>query len=206
MNGFVLFLIALAFLIGGFFFIKNFDRIENSFFGDGGECEASSYIFVLISAAIGAIAAAWAIIGSIADFADPKIVSFAGMCVLLGAIFCALGHIAFHCDSTAQMLGRMLFVAVACIIGAIIGAAGSILVLAALVLMFFLYVLGGALSSSGSSSSGGSSSNNNDNEVRFSVDGELGERTGRDIGGGTILDNCGDVWEKDCFGNLRKKY
>lgn len=199
-------IIAIALLVGGFFFVKNFERIENRFFGDGGECEASSYIFVLISAAIGAIAAAWGIIGNIADFADPLMVSFCGTCVLLGAICCALGHIAFHCYTTAQMLGRMLFVTVACIIGAIIGVAGSILVLAALVLIFILYVLAVVFSGSGSSSSRGRSSNNNDNEVRFSVDGEMGDRIGRDIGGGTILDNNGDVWEKDDFGNMHKKY
>lgn len=207
-------IIMIAALVAGFFFLKKFISIESYFFGSGdsGADESSSGILFLFAAtAIGALATAWGIIAGLFDLSFSR-QGIVYMSVSLEAlvIFSAMAYVAFHSDSVAQMIGKMVFMTVSCIIGALMGAAGSVIVFAILVIMLFIYILGAALSDSSSSSSSSSSgsssssSSSDNDEILIDVPGETFHRRGRDIGFGQIRDDHGDLWRRNFDGSLSR--
>lgn len=102
--------------------------------------------------------------------------------------------------------------AFSCIIGALMGAAGSVILFAILIIVLFFYILGAALSGSGSSSSSSSSScsdesesdNNNKEELEIHVKGELFNRKARETAFGKIIDDHGDTWRPKFDGSLER--
>lgn len=205
-------IIMIAALVAGFFFIKKFSSIESYFFGSGdAEADESSsgILFLFAATAIGALATGWGIIAGVFDlsFSRQGIV-YMGVSLEALVIFSAMAYVAFHSDSVGQMIGKMVFMTVSCIIGALMGAAGSVIVFGILVIMLFIYILGAALSDSSSSSSSSSGSpssgNSNDEEIEINVPGEMMLRRGREIGPGKILDDHGDVWRRNFDGSLSR--
>lgn len=198
-------------LVAGFFFVKKFSSIETYFFGTDDTQNGS--LFLLASMAVGAFAAGWGIITGVfnLDFNSSAIL-FAGVGLTFAVVCGAMAYACFHSSGVLNMLGRMVFLALSCVIGALIGAAGSVIVFGIIVLVVIGYVLKFAASSSGSSSSSSSSSSdssssvsNNNDEVEISVDGEMFTRKAKDIGCGTYRDDRGDEWEKHFDGSLTKK-
>lgn len=197
-------------LVAGFFFVKKFSSIETYFFGTDDTQNGS--LFLLASMAMGALAAGWGIITGVfnLDFNSSAIL-FAGVGLTFAVVCSAMAYACFHSSGVLNMLGRMVFLAVSCVIGALIGAAGSVIVFGIIVLVVIGYVLKFAASSSGSSSSSSSSTsapvsnNNNNDEIEISVDGEMFTRKAKDVGFGTYRDDRGDEWEKHFDGSLTKK-
>lgn len=207
-------IIMIAALVAGFFFLKKFTSIESYFFGSGdAEADESSsgILFLFAATAIGALATAWGIIAGVFDLSFSR-QGIVYMSVSLEAlvIFSSMAYVAFHSDSVAQMIGKMVFMTVSCIIGALMGAAGSVIVFAILVIMLFIYIFGAALSGSSSSSSSSSSGSSSSNcttdaeEVEISVPGEIFNRKGRDIGLGRIRDDHGEIWNRNIDGSLSR--
>lgn len=195
-------------LVAGFFFVKKFSSIETYFFGTDDAQNGS--LFLLASMAVGALAAGWGIITGVfnLDFNSSAIL-FAGVGLTFAVVCSSMAYACFHSSGVLNMLGRMAFLAVSCIIGALIGAAGSVIVFGIIVLVVIGYVLKFAASSSGSSSSSSSDSSspvsNNNDEIEISVDGEMFTRKAKDVGCGTYRDDRGDEWEKHFDGSLTRK-
>lgn len=202
-------LIGLVALIAGYFFVKKFSTIECYIFGNGDKDEygaESGEIFLIISIAFAALASAWLLLVNVfnLDFSKEMIV-YAGVGLVAVDIFAAMAHAMFNSTSIGRMLGKMLFMAVSCVIGALMGVAGSVIVFAILALMFALFVLKAMLSGGLNTSSSSSNSNSPANDdVEISVEGELGVRRAKDLGGGTYRDNCGDTWTRKFDGTLVK--
>lgn len=210
MAGIIIMIIA---LVGGYFFIKRFSSIERYFFGsdDANADEAGSGVtFLMVATAIGALATAWGIIANIFDLSYSKEgITYTGVSLVVLVIFGSMAHAAFHSNSVGRMIGKMAFMALSCLLGALVGAAGSVIVFGILVIVMFIYIFGAALSgnSSSSSRSSYSSSNNTDNnsdEVEINVEGEMFNRKAHDIGFGKLRDDHGDTWSRNFDGSLER--
>ena len=200
-------------VVAGFFFIKKFPSIEHRFFGSGdaGDEESSSgVIFLYTSAAIGAFTAAWVFIAGVFGlYFNKEGVFYASASLLAIVTFASMAYSAFHNTSVGQMIGKMVFMAFSCVVGALMGAAGSVILFGILIIVMFFYIIGAALSGSGSSSSSSSSSSDcssssssNDDEFEISVDGEMFNRKARDVGFGKIRDDHGATWRRNIDGSF----
>lgn len=198
-------------VVAGFYFIKKFPSIEHRFFGNGDtdDEEASGVIFLYACTAIGALATAWGFIAGIFDLSfRMEGIIYAGVSLLAIVTFASMAYSAFHNTSVGQMIGKMVFMAFSCVVGALMGAAGSVILFGILIIVLFFYIFGAALSGSGSSSSSSSSSDcsssssSNDEEFEISVDGEMFNRKARDVGFGKIRDDHGDTWRRNIDGSF----
>ena len=199
-------------VVAGFYFIKKFPSIEHRFFGNGDtdDEEASGVIFLYACTAIGALATAWGFIAGIFDLSfRMEGIIYAGVSLVAIVMFGSMVYSTFHNMGVGQMIGKMAFMAFSCVVGALMGAAGSVILFGILIIVLFFYIFGAALSGSGSSSSSSSSSSDassssssNDDEFEISVDGEMFNRKARDVGFGKIRDDHGDTWRRNIDGSF----
>lgn len=197
-------IIAIIALIGGYFFVKKYDAIETALVG--AEDETDGKVFVLWSAGAGALMTVGIVLHNMFNFDIPSwIFPYLGCAALITVFGMSMFDAMFNTATTGRAIAKTVIRFVACLIGAAMGAAVSIIMLAILCIWFFLKVAGGALSSSSSSSSSSpSSSNSNQEEYEIDVPGEAFMRKGHDVGFGKIRDDHGDYWQKGIGGSLEK--
>ncbi len=207
----IAFIFGLLALIGGIVFLVKFKAIENFFFGNENDDEHSvrgSVAFVFTSAGVAALVVSFAIIVEMfeLDF-DINHIVFVGIMLFIIIVCAAMAHACFISTGGGQLAGRMLFIPVACTIGALMGAAGTLIVFGILMLYLLFSVLKAAASSKGGvlDSSGYQPSAGTTEEIDINVPGEMSLRHARDVGGGVFLDDCGDRWERTLSGDLVRK-
>lgn len=168
-------ILAICALVGGYFFLKYFDRIDASLFGSTDEnYESFGMITVAICCFAGAVAAGGAFIESMFNFGW-KMQSIHLMAAYIGAFclaYCVYNAIV-RMQSVGAIIGKILFMWVACGIGGLVGALGAVAVICVLILVAVLYVLAAVLS--GNSSSGKKSWKASDGTVIEESKGICGE-------------------------------
>lgn len=204
------FIFGLLALVGGVIFMVKYRSIEKYFFSDDSDEPCPSGIgFMMTATAISALAMGYGIIVNMFDLhVSNNAVLYVGLALVVVVLFGAMAHAAFASRGFGEMLGRMLFMTVSVAIGALMGAAGSVLVFLALCLVFLFAVLKGALSSSGGgmlSQPAPSAPSVPDDEMEISVPGEMFNRRARETGFGDIVDDHGVHWERGYGGELHRK-
>lgn len=146
-------IVAICALVGGYFFLKYFDRIDLSFFGSTDEdYEPFGMIVVAICGFAGAVAAGGAFIEGMFDFGwNIRIIHL--MALYLGAFclaYCAYDAIV-RMRTVGAIIGKTVFLWVACGIGALVGMLGAVAVICVLIIVAVLYILTAMLSGGSSS-------------------------------------------------------
>ena len=126
---------------------------------------------------------------------------FTGVVLFILIVVAAMAHACFISTGGGQLAGRLLFIPVACLIGALMGAAGTLIAFGILMLYILFSVLKAAASSKGGVFDS-SSNDSNPHEIQISVPGELPPRNAVHQGGGNYIDSEGQRWWKDSGGNL----
>lgn len=197
-------LIAIAALVGGYFFVMKYDSIEEKFFG---EDASAGQLFVLASGVAGALMTIGIFAHQMINFDMPEaFFPYVGGCLLAIVYGAAVFDSFFNSDGYGRAIGKMVMRLFACGIGAAMGAAVSMILIAGVVLWIFLKIFGAALSSQSSSSSSNytPTQSSSDDEMEISVDGEMFNRKAKDEGFGVIRDDHGDRWRKGWGGSLEK--
>lgn len=148
-------LLAICALVGGYFFLKYFNTIDASLFASTDEeYEPFGMITVAVCGFAGALAAGGEFIDSMFKLGW-NMMNIHMMAAYVGAVclaYCVYNAIV-RMRSVGAIIGKIVFLWVACGIGALVGALGAVVVICALVIMVILYVLS-AMASGSSSSSG----------------------------------------------------
>lgn len=147
----IIILCAIISLISGYYFVKNFNRIDVKFFGsDTPEYRPFGLAFVIAGAIIGSVAACYSLYMNMknnrvdTDVINQLIIS----CFIILTGFCAF--ISFlRMSSWKNRIIKWIFLSFSCVIGGITGALGSIAIAVCVVLLIVGSVLGG-FGSSGS--------------------------------------------------------
>jgi len=146
--------LAIAALVGGYFFLKYYNNIDVSFFGSTSEdYEPFGSVTVLFCALAGAVSTGGEFINEITR-AGWYMKDLHIGALVVGAVclsYCIYNAI-IRMKSTGAIVGKIVFLWAACGIGALVGALGSVVVLCVVILVMVLYIIGGALS--GGSKSG----------------------------------------------------
>ncbi len=141
-------------LVGGYFFLKNFERIDRSFFGsDDADYESYGLIPVMLCCLFGAVAAGGTFLQGI--FSASWDIESLQRLMLSGVSFAAVFGVyqAFvHQQTTGSIIGKAVFVLLSCVLSAVIGALGAVVLIVVLTIVLILYVAAFALG--GGSSSG----------------------------------------------------
>lgn len=144
-------ILAICALVGGYFFLKYFDRIDSSFFGStDAEYEPFGMIVVAVCGFAGAVAAGGTFIEEMFHFGWPVQTIYL-MALYLGAIclaYCVYEAVV-RMRSVGVIFGKIVFLWVACCIAALVGALGAVLVMCVLIIVAVLYIVGAMLGSSG---------------------------------------------------------
>lgn len=144
-------ILAICALVGGYFFLKYFDRIDSSFFGfTDVDYEPFGMITVAVCGFAGAVAAGGAFIEEMFHFGW-SVQTIYLMALYLGAVclaYCVYEAIV-RMRSVGAVCGKITFLWVACCISALVGAIGAVVVMCVLIIVALLYIVGAMLSSSG---------------------------------------------------------
>ncbi|MBQ7822784.1 MAG: hypothetical protein IJ338_01180 [Bacteroidaceae bacterium] len=164
MGAIILMIIA---LIGGYFFLKNFERIDRSLFGaDNPDYESYGLIPVMLCCLFGAIAVGGTFLQSIFDASwDTNALQ---RLMLLGVSFVAIFGVyqAFvHQEKTGSIIGKAVFMLLSCALSTVIGALGAVVLIVVLTIVLILYVAAFALGGGGSSKKGKYIIDENGNKV-----------------------------------------
>lgn len=144
MGAIILMIIA---LIGGYFFLKNFERIDRSLFGaDNPDYESYGLIPVMLCCLFGAIAVGGTFLQSIFDTSwDTNALQ---RLMLLWISFVAIFGVyqAFvHQEKTGSIIGKAVFMLLSCALSTVIGALGAVVLIVVLTIVLILYVAAFAL-------------------------------------------------------------
>lgn len=144
-------ILAICALIGGYFFLKYFNRIDCAFFDStDADYEPFGIIMVAVSGFAGAIAAGGAFIEEICHFGWDMwtiylwAIHLGGLCLA----YCVYEAIT-RMHSVGAVFGKIVFLWIACCIGGVAGALGSVAVICVLIIVAVLYILSAVLNSSG---------------------------------------------------------
>lgn len=195
-------LLAIAALVGGYFFVMKYDSIEEKFFG---EDASSGQLFVFASGVAGALMAVGIFAHQMFNFDMPDMFfPFVGGCLLTIVYGVSVFDAFFTSSGYGRAIGKMVVRIFGCGIGALMGAAVSVILIIGVVLWIVLKFFGAAMSSSSSSSSSSSQPQTSQDEMEISVDGEMFSRKAKDEGFGVIRDDRGDRWRKGWGNQLEK--
>lgn len=145
-------LLAICALVGGYFFLKYFDRIDSSFFGStDADYEPFGMIIVAVCGFTGAVVAGGTFIEEMFHFGW-SVQTIYLMALYLGAIclaYCVYEAVV-RMHSMGAVFGKIVFLWMACCIGAVVGALGAVVMICILIVIAVLYIVSAMLSSSGS--------------------------------------------------------
>lgn len=196
-------IIAIAALYGGYKLVTNYDSLEARVTGEdlgGGQ------LFVFISLVLGGLTATVLLLGKMFNWSvgDNNII-FVGNSLLMVNFAVSLFDIIFKTNGVKLIISLFFLRLFGCIVGALMGAAVSVIVIGIIILYFFTKVLGAAASSNSSSSSSSySAASNAEEEERIHVDGEMFDRRVKDDSFGVVTDDRGDRWRRGWGGSLSK--
>lgn len=200
------FILVIAGLIAGYFFLKKFDNIDRTIMGgNSGNYESYGVSVVYLSAALGAILGTLYFYHEVINKSGSTniYVGWGILLILLLACSAILQAVIYE-NNFSRILGKSIFMFFSCAIAFAVGAVGSVVVICILVLMLILYVIGGALSSSGSSHSSSSSNSQEDDHDATITDEHGYERKLKDNGFGSYRDDKGDYWSKNGDGTVSR--
>lgn len=180
-------LLAIIALIAGYFFIKNFDAVENYFFHDKNDKGFSTpEILLFISIGMGALTGIYSVLGKWFDFVENPIDGYStGGAVYLCVICMGIYYSFLKYQTVTSICTRSIFIVLSCTIGFYIGFAGSLIVIGLLLLILALYVFA-AMFGGGSSGSGKKTIVDGNGEEHELSRGMLGEE----------MDEKGDTWTR----------
>lgn len=141
-------LLAICALVGGYFFLRYFNRIDTFLFGSTTEdYEPFGVITVIICAFAGALGGGKEFLNKMFhwDWNITIVNSVIAVCLA----YCVYSAIV-RMHSVGVVIGKILFLWVACAIGVVVGALGAVVVICVLAVMAVLYVAGALLGGSGS--------------------------------------------------------
>lgn len=168
-------ILAICALVGGYFFLKYFDRIDASLFSSTDEnYEPFGTITVAICCFAGAVAAGGVFIESMFNFGWQMqsvhlIAAYIGALCLAYCVYNAIVRM----QSVGAVIGKIVFMWIACGIGGLVGALGAVAVICILILVAVLYLLAAVLS--GKNNSGKKTWKSDDGTVIEESKGVLGE-------------------------------
>lgn len=197
MNGFIAIILIIGLLILGYYFLKNFDSIDYFFFKESEpDYDSFGILVVYISAFVGAL------VGSVFFYTqafDSHAVGLLNWVIffstlILGLAYCISVYQSFiYMSKTGYIIGKMLFMFVSCLLGGVIGFAGSIVIIAICILFLFLSILGKATLGDSASSKKGHivDSYGNKSEIEEESTGICGEKYYRDEHGNQYTSSGG---------------
>lgn len=141
-------IIGILALIAGYFFIKKFTSIDRYFFSGGDpDYEPSGDRYLMLSIIIGALGSAVYFGNEIFSWhMNPKSLGFLIAGAVAAVAFMSMIYMIALYKSPGKCFGKCVFMLFSCIIGALMGVAGSAIVFAIVAIWLILAVLGSAIS------------------------------------------------------------
>ncbi len=184
-------ILAIAALVGGYFFIKKYKTIDKALFGKVVDYKPFGINMVYISAIIGAIFGCVFLYG---EFANKTVDSTTPLLLIYFIyihIFCLCVYQAIlRLDTVGAIIGKSLWMLFSCVLAAVIGAVGSVVIICIIILYLVIAVLGGMIFGSGKKT-----------KIR-EEDGT--EHTVQDMGMFGNIDESGNTWTNKGFGEYEK--
>mgnify|MGYP005972729023 CR=1 FL=1 len=149
----ILIIVGIVVLIGGYYFIKSFDKIDAHFFGSTSpDYEPFGLVLVILSALGGAIATGSSLANELfnLDIDTDSVVNTTCFGVI---ILIAFGFYisCMRMGNWGARIGKFCFLMIACLLGAGTGAIGSVVIICGIILYLLLIVFGTLLGGGGSS-------------------------------------------------------
>ncbi len=187
---FILILVVAA-LVGGYFFLKKYRKMDAALFGDAEGYNPSGVYIVYASAIIGALFGCLFMYTEIANEQLNTEVMNVVISTVMSLVLCTSIYqsiLAF--DSVGIVIGKSLWMLFSCALAAVIGAVGSVVVITLVILYFVIGVLLRMIFGSGEKT-----------KIRES-DGT--EHTVQDMGMLGNVDESGNTWTNKGFGEYEK--
>lgn len=135
-------LVGIGALIGGYYFIKNFKKIDVKYFGTSSESyESFGFPSVIISALIGAVYGITLIFD--VNIIEKVSENMGHAFILLLALNLYLSFA--RMESWKFRFAKFSFMVIACLIGALIGIIGSVIIICAIIIYIVVMLLFGSL-------------------------------------------------------------
>ena len=193
-------------LIAGYYFLKNFEKIDRHLFDSVEGYEPFGIGVVYLSTVVGAFFGCLFIYSEMIDKDMDSVPIVTVLLTLLLMLVCYNVFQAFlYMRSSGSIFGKSLFMLVSCAFAMLVGAVGSVVVIL-LVIAFLVLSLFGKVAFGSSSSSGGQSSSSDSSDPEYTIEDERGyKRTLKQHGWNTYRDDKGDYWEDNGDGTVHRK-
>lgn len=195
--------LAILVLIAGYYFLKNFEKIDRHLFDSAEGYEPFGIGVVYLSAVVGAFFGCLFIYCEMIDKSIEPVPIVAVVLTLLLMLVCYNVFQAFlYMHSSGGIFGKSLFMLVSCAFAMLVGAVGSVVVII-LVIAFLVLSLLGKAAFGDSSSSGEQRSSSDSSEPEYTTEDEHGNtRTLKQDGWNRFKDDRGDYWNDNGDGTV----
>ena len=197
---------AILVLIAGYYFLKNFEKIDRHLFDSAEGYEPFGIGVVYLSAVVGAFFGCLLIYCEMIDKSIEPVPIVAVVLTLLLMLVCYNVFQAFlYMHSSGGIFGKSLFMLVSCAFAMLVGAVGSVVVII-LVIAFLVLSLLGKAAFGDSSSSGEQRSSSDSSEPEYTTEDEHGNtRTLKQDGWNRFKDDRGDYWNDNGDGTVSRE-
>lgn len=198
--------LAILVLIAGYYFLKNFEKIDRHLFDSAEGYEPFGIGVVYLSAVVGAFFGCLFIYCEMIDKSIEPVPIVAVVLTLLLMLVCYNVFQAFlYMHSSGGIFGKSLFMLVSCAFAMLVGAVGSVVVII-LVIAFLVLSLLGKAAFGDSSSSGEQRSSSDSSEPEYTTSDEHGNtRTLKQDGWNRFKDDRGDYWNDNGDGTVSRE-
>lgn len=184
-------LLILAAVVGGYFFLKKYDRIDKYLFSSVENYKPFGLKIVYISAIAGAVFGCIFMYSELSDTElNLKPIYLMAYTIFVYILSMSIYQTILTLDSVGAIIGKSLWMLLSCALAAVIGFAGSIVIICIIILYLVIAVLGGMIFGSGKKT-----------KIRES-DGT--EHTVQDMGMFGNIDESGNTWTNKGFGEYEK--
>lgn len=193
-------------LIAGYYFLKNFEKIDRHLFASAEGYEPFGIGVVYLSAVVGAFFGCLLIYCEMIDKSIEPVPIVAVVLTLLFMLVCYNVFQAFlYMRSPGGVFGKSLFMLVSCAFAMLVGAVGSVVVIF-LVIAFLVLSLLGKVAFGDSSSSGRRRSSSVSDEPEYTTEDKFGNtRTLKQDGWNRYKDDKGDYWNDNGDGTVSRE-
>ncbi len=153
-----LIILVIAALVGGYYFLKKYKNMDAALFGDVEGYNPAGIYIVYISAVIGALFGCIFMYTEMTNNDVNTDVMSVVICTIMSLILCTSIYqsiLAF--DNISTVIGKSLWLFFSCALAAVIGFAGSVIIICLIILYLVIAIFGKMIFSSGSSPSSDSS-------------------------------------------------
>lgn len=198
--------LAILVLIAGYYFLKNFEKIDRHLFDSAEGYEPFGIGVVYLSAVVGAFFGCLFIYCEMIDKNIEPVPIVAVVLTLLLMLVCYNVFQAFlYMHSSGGIFGKSLFMLVSCAFAMLVGAVGSVVVII-LVIAFLVLSLLGKAAFGDSSSSGEQRSSSDSSEPEYTTEDEHGNtRTLKQDGWNRFKDDRGNYWNDNGDGTVSRE-